>query len=429
MSARQRKTTKGGAPASAAPAATAAFPPARRTTTVDARNGGHLGLDLRDSPLHGCALVYKVFPGDLISRAGLKANDVIFTVDGNEVRSHAQAMRMLDNALDKKRAVDVGYWSKEDAALVAAAAEEKSRARWRKVYMATFGILLLLGLAALAYNFAPLDMPPSHALKPTKEKARANGSASAKGAAAPKVKASASATVAGAGAGARKATPVENLKNAFGFDPYEGTMEDVEDHFDAMTEAQLVKHIQKNQPEWEKPEWMTLEMLKANLVEQVSTLRRQSDEGAAAKESSADRKKRQLKAKSADELQELLDDVGIIYPEGLSAKALRKIAREKDALGLWESLDDQTRLDKNRERAILNLEKAKAAEQAKKDEERSKQKYPGSPDQIHNLAADQKRKPVKKQWWEQEWSEDDEEEALQRISKLRNYKTKPVCWR
>ena len=75
-----------------------------------------------------------------------------------------------------------------------------------------------------------------------------------------------------------------DLKGIFGFDPYNDSLEDIEDAIEAMDEKQLIAKIKRTQPEWERPEWMTLDNLKANLVDQTVALRRQKESSSQKKE-------------------------------------------------------------------------------------------------------------------------------------------------
>ena len=63
-------------------------------------------------------------------------------------------------------------------------------------------------------------------------------------------------------------------------------------------------------------------------------------------ESTQAKKKRQLKAKDASQLRQLLNDVGVAFKSSAGAKELRKLAAREDALGKWDALDEDVKLAK-----------------------------------------------------------------------------------
>jgi hypothetical protein len=189
-----------------------------------------------------------------------------------------------------------------------------------------------------------------------------------------------------------------------------------------MSERELIKLVRRSHPGWKKPEDLSIPVLKEQMLSQIEDARKSVGRKRETKE---DKKRRQLKAKSVEQLRELLDDIEVIYPSGAGAKALRKIAEEHDALGKWDAIPDHVKLEKNRARAVKNLQDIDEAKAAAREKRRQEDKFGGSPDQIP--AKDPKDRfnlrqfGPKKNKWEIDFDKFDEEAMMDRLRNLHNY--------
>lgn len=150
---RQRKSK-----ASSAGAA-AETPSAAKTVTIDT-SAGHLGVTLADGKLFGVQ-IEDLDSADLVFKAGLKVGDVIKSVNGTSVSTHAAALKIFDDS--KGTAVTVEYVL---AAEIEKQIADKRKARnaficgiISKIAKAIVALLLLtLGGVAFGYKFLDQDL-------------------------------------------------------------------------------------------------------------------------------------------------------------------------------------------------------------------------------------------------------------------------------
>merc|ERR1712137_648849 len=68
-----------------------------RTMSIDVNTAQHLGVTLRNEPLHRGVMVEWVDPSDLIAQQGLSPGDVVTKIDGTCVQDHEEVLRRLTN--------------------------------------------------------------------------------------------------------------------------------------------------------------------------------------------------------------------------------------------------------------------------------------------------------------------------------------------
>jgi len=68
-----------------------------RTVAIDVNTAQHLGVKLRNEPLHRGVMVEWVEPFDLVAQLGLSTGDVITKIDGWSVQDHEEVLRRLSN--------------------------------------------------------------------------------------------------------------------------------------------------------------------------------------------------------------------------------------------------------------------------------------------------------------------------------------------
>jgi len=129
---------------------------------------------------------------------------------------------------------------------------------------------------------------------------------------------------------------------------------------------------------------------------------------------------KRLARKNTDELRVMLLALQVTFDDNATAKELRQLARDADALQKWDALKPEERLKWTQMLAIHNarLHDAKQANdraemrQKVSDRRQAEREEKGM---HHELAP----KPE----WEVEWGPDEEEEALERLSRLPLWKT------
>lgn len=191
------------------------------------------------------------------------------------------------------------------------------------------------------------------------------------------------------------------------------------DKLELLSRDELIKLVQKNAPEWQPTEDHTAEFIRDQLLGQAYGARNQAKDYATQHdpETRYKKQKRLLKQKGPEELQSMLADIGVIHPDGLSAKELRELALKEDLLVKWDALPEQVKLEKNRKRAVEVAAAATAAEKARR------KAWEDSQDVDPDLKAQMEMKErQKKQPWEIDWDQSDEDEAIERLSRLEMFK-------
>lgn len=118
-----------------------------------------------------------------------------------------------------------------------------------------------------------------------------------------------------------------------------------------------------------------------------------------------------LKAKTPTEMKDMLEETGVAFDEGASAKELRKLIVEHGVIAKWAALPDTVKLRRNMARAEQSVAQMAAREAHEKAWAQHKEDHAPIED---NPMMNRK----KKHSWEIEWDKYDEQEALERLKRL-----------
>lgn len=378
--------------------------PDARELTINASKG-HLGVTLEDTSFGTGVGISQLHPSDLFAQVGFKVGDVLLSVDGKAVNTHADAFAAMDRA---GASLQLEYWTAAEVEVIAAIkGPAKKSGSWGAMGI-VMGLVALIALGGGAY-YVQLTMLQDSATPAAKAAARPMGPPSATPAMpgmppAPKMKASGKNGEAEKDLLERASNPSVDL-------------DEVSEYLDTLTRDQLIARIRKKVPDWAPEEAHTADLIRDKLMAQIEGARAAHREHAAKYSPDVKAKKamRQLKLKDADALQSMLADVGITFPPDASAKALREIALKEDALSKWEELPDRVKLQKNREQAAKLAAAATAAERQRQREKEDNE------DMDPNMKRMQE-KMHKPEWERDVWTQEDEDESLERLSKLPMYK-------
>lgn len=362
--------------------------PDTHSLTIDT-SSGHLGVTLSNTSFGTGVLISDLHPSDLIASAGLQVGDVILTVQGKAVDTHADAFAALDRAGASLR---LEYWTAVEADAAAAikgpASKSSSWSLWLVVAVAVVAMAATIGgvYYTTIHNAAELkESPAAKTARPV---------------------------------GPKSPTPAAPSRPSVLIDYLDSPTFDAEhfaDLLEPLSRGELISQIQQKftgQWKWKITEQHTAEVLKDQLINYAETSRKQQAEFHAShsSEERTKRQKRQLKLKSADELKGMMDAVGVAYAPDATLKGLRERALEEKVLSKWEELPEATRLAANRKHTAATVGAAVAAEKARKKAKELAE------DMDPEMKASMNKK--RKQPWEIEWDSTDEDEALERLSKL-----------
>jgi hypothetical protein len=94
----------------------------------------------------------------------------------------------------------------------------------------------------------------------------------------------------------------------------------------------------------------------------------------------------------------------------------RVLARREDALGKWDAVPDEVKLEKNKVRAAQNVRQFEARERWRKDKEKRERQY-RSDEKAEKLGPHHDNPAMQERpYWEEDWDEEQEREALERLS-------------
>ena len=123
---------------------------------------GHLGVTLSNGS--GAVIIDEVHEADLVYKAGLRAGDVIISVNGTAVSTHEACLKIFDDS--KGTTVSVEYLTKAEYTAKLAADKKASRAWWcgwvKSLVKLIVGTLLLVPalsvpIAHAAHRFLPQE--------------------------------------------------------------------------------------------------------------------------------------------------------------------------------------------------------------------------------------------------------------------------------
>lgn len=123
-------------------------------------SAGHLGITLSNGKIDGVELT-ELDEADLVFKSGLRAGDVIKSINGTAVNTHEQAMKAFDDAMGTT--VTLGYAVAKDVQREIKANAAARRARMCSIFVSvikfTFvAILLAFAAGGAAYKYAPQEM-------------------------------------------------------------------------------------------------------------------------------------------------------------------------------------------------------------------------------------------------------------------------------
>ena len=376
-----------------------------RTVTID-KSKGHLGVTLGNTESGNGVLILEVHPADLFAKAGLKKGYVILTVDGKTVDNHGDAFAAFNDG----STLTLEYWNDEEAKTAASLQKTtgggvQSLGGGVIAMLVVFALVIAGTIGGGAYIYAnggvdavfnisgnytaPVDMDMEAAPSPPPP---------------------------------RKSKAREIIED---WGEESGTLEDYEERLEELTRDELIKVLKRKDKTWQPTEAHTAEWLRSQMVSQAAQARQKKKEmeeemGITQEERDKKKIKKQLKLKDASQLKEMLNDVGVYYPEDATVKELRRIALEEEAMAKWDALDEKVKLEKNRKRAVEAAERATAAAALRKQKEADSREFGEGQVEMENAMKEAKRRQKNK--WERDWDQSDEDEARERLNKLTQYK-------
>jgi len=432
-----------------------------RRSTVDLK-AGHLGITMTDSAfpiLGGVSLKWR-HEKDLAAKAGLAAGDLILSLNKTPVSDHTEALAVIPGCT----MLEIEWLKHADAERLAIQKKMQQDAQAPGIGRRLLqGALIVYCLSSAMYRMdealtyqpkggfnTPAEGWPEWAVGPIqsyrelrgvtgkRRRSARNSRATASEWASPKAvdidtdDPYAAAEALGfehPNSNKRKDRPAPTPPKAkWDDDDFEDHLEDIELRLDGMDEAELCEHIRASagaehyeakKAEYEKMSAGELRskimasiradyyMNKAERDEEKERLRLEK------------RKNNPLMGKSLEELFVMLSWTGTFTDDGgpveapevsdMTKKLLRQLIMEHNVIEKWENLNEEQKLQANQYALMLQVHQ----EKKRKKMEQERRKHDGSQGTEFLKNVQQTSKP----WWEQEWSEEDESEAIRRLSK------------
>jgi len=362
-----------------------------RSLTIDI-SAGHLGVTLENTDDGTGVRIAAVDAADLVAKAGLKVGDVLLSIEGHTVDDHGDAFAAIDAAVGSIR---IEYWTEAEAKTAAAIKGPKSSGIFWVVALLLF-VVAVGGLGGYGYYYYQSLQTPARSKAATPKPPNSPPSAPPK----------------------PPGTPKKSKASEIMGDMLSGTIDEYEEKLETLSRAQIVKELKKKDAKWEDKDNVPVDLLRDNLVKEAEKLRRMVKEHEEKSSPEAKQKKvmKQLKLKDEQQLRELLQDVEVPFPEEASVKELREIALKEDAMAKWDAVDDEIKLEKNKVRAAENVRKFEVKEKMRKAKEKRDKQYQS--DLLAEKYGAHHDNPAMqtRPYWEEDWDEEQEREALERLS-------------